>query len=54
MKCPKCNSLGVTLYFREYKYPKDKVYNVGDIDANARVWERTKHKYCKKCERIIN
>jgi len=52
MKCSKCNSLLVTLYFREYKYNQKAIRNVGDIDSKARVWRRTKAKYCKKCKKV--
>ena len=53
-KCSKCNSLLITLYYREYKYNPKSWRNVGDINPKARVWKRTKAKYCKKCQKVIN
>ena len=54
MKCSNCNSLLITLYYREYKYNPKSWRNVGDINPKARVWKRTKAKYCKKCQKVIN
>ena len=54
MKCPNCNSLLVTLYFREYKYNQKSYRNLGDINPKARIWKRTKSKYCKKCKTVVN
>lgn len=39
MKCPKCDSFLLSLYYRSNK-------------KNKRSWEKTKYFYCKKCKKI--